>query len=60
MTNHLSLDWIISTLKKSGINSKQVVIDRLEKASNGKLRYLSNDIWNVALDKNESKLDPRD
>lgn len=45
MINNLTLDWIISTLKKSGINSKQIVIDRLEKASDDELDELSCSIF---------------
>lgn len=46
MTDKLTLDWIITTLKKSGCNSKQIVIDRLEKAHCGELKDLINDLVN--------------
>ncbi len=46
-SDKLTLDWIIATLKKSGINSKQVVIERLENANKNELRNLSNDIQYV-------------
>lgn len=45
MTDKLTLDWIITTLKKSGCNSKQIVIDRLEKASEEDLYILQNSIY---------------
>lgn len=41
----LTLDWIVRTLKKSGINSKQIVINRLEKASEEDLYILQNSIY---------------
>lgn len=31
MDKPLTLDWIITTLKMSGVNSKKLVVDRLEK-----------------------------
>lgn len=37
-------DWIISTLKKSGINSKKKVIDRLENISFEELKRFERDI----------------
>ena len=47
MNETLTVEWIISTLKKSGINSKQIMIDRLENSSKNELRNLSNDIQYV-------------
>lgn len=44
MNELLTLDWIITTLKKSGCNSKQIVIDRLEKAHYGELKELINSL----------------
>jgi hypothetical protein len=41
----LTLEWIISTLRKSGINSKKIVIDRLENASEEDLYILQNSIY---------------
>jgi hypothetical protein len=40
----LTLEWIISTLRKSGINSKKIVINRLEKAHCGELKELINSL----------------
>lgn len=31
--NDLTLNWVVDTLRKSGVNSKKQVIDRLENAS---------------------------
>lgn len=45
MTDNLTLNWIITTLKKSGINSKKIVIDRLENASEEDLYILQNSIY---------------
>ena len=42
MNEPLTLDWIIATLKKSGVNSKKLVIDRLENASHKELYELYN------------------
>ena len=42
MEEKLTINWIINTLKKSGINSKQIVINRLQFASNDDLITLSN------------------
>ena len=42
MEEKLTINWIINTLKKSGINSKQIVIDRLQLVSNDDLIALSN------------------
>lgn len=36
----LTVEWIIETLKKSGCNSKQIVIEKLENAN-------SNDLYNL-------------
>ena len=44
MKDKLTLDWIINTLKKSGCNSKQVVIDRLENCEYEELVDLSTDL----------------
>ena len=43
MTTDLTIKWIIEELKKSGCNSKQVVIDKLESASHKELYELSED-----------------
>jgi len=48
MSLPLSLNWIISTLKKSGINSKQLVIERLEDITLGDISDLNNDLSNKA------------
>lgn len=42
MKEKLTINWIITTLKKSGINSKQIVIEKLQLASNDDLITLSN------------------
>lgn len=42
MEEKLTINWIINTLKKSGVNSKQIVINRLQLASNDDLITLSN------------------
>ena len=42
----MTLKWIIETLKKSGINSKQLVIERLENATSYELLELFVDIKN--------------
>lgn len=42
--SRFTLDWIISTLKKSGCNSKRVVIERLENCKYEELVDLSIDL----------------
>lgn len=44
MIEPLTLEWIVSTLKKSGVNSKKQVIDRLEQATPFELLELFQDI----------------
>lgn len=42
--NNLTIQWIIDTLKKSGCNSKQIVIDRLSNLSSEDLDNLLTDV----------------
>ncbi|MCM1259642.1 MAG: hypothetical protein NC182_01700 [Prevotella sp.] len=47
----ITLDWIIQTLCKDGINSKKIVRDRLRNAKSNELYDLSYDIHSKAYDK---------
>lgn len=44
----LTLNWIIETLSKSGINSKKIVKDRLRNAKSNELYALSADVCKIA------------
>lgn len=48
MNEKLTLNWIVETLKKSGIGSKQIVIERLEKADWNELLDLQESTWKEA------------
>lgn len=55
----LTLNWIIETLSKIGINSKKIVKDRLKNAKSNELYALSYDIHNVAYKKLLDELKPK-
>lgn len=49
--NKLTINWIISTLNKSGINSKKQVRERLQNASIEELEDLEKSIQGIITDK---------
>lgn len=53
--NEITIQWIIDTLKKSGCNSKKIVINRLSNLSNEDLESLLKDVCIKCMEKQGKK-----